>query len=484
MRKMNGMTKSRSEQIFDHAQKFATPFRTSLGQPWAIVPDGPDRYRGFPIMSRGFEHWLSFSFHTEHNIFPGASALESAIRMFAAHASHSEFPVSDVFTRVGWRGDRRLPQSVLLHLANSRNELVEITASGHRIISAESWHFMAWSPTLPLQRPVDSNVTLRDHLQALINIDGAALDRTVLWLFAALRPGGPYPIMVISGPPASGKSILARILRHLIDPNGMSVLTPPANDRELFHLGLHNYILPFDHVSSLPRSVSDSLARLAGGAGMGICGNNVLDAPEPLPLSRPIIVTASSGRGSSLLNAFSNNCIHVELAAIKPENMRTESELAQMHHAAVPAILGTLCAGITAALCNQTTTQTTSVSRFADVHQWALSAAPILGLTPEQINRALAANPLVDALEALLEHQSAWSGTASDLLDSLRVVGYAGIAGDARHLSEQLNSTPLSLFGLVVERSSSHDEHLITVRRQSTEISLRKSRSRSTSHVQ
>ena len=154
------MQKSRSEQIFDHAQKFATPLRTTLGYTWAIVPDGRGRFRGYPVSSHGFQHWLAHSFHTEHSIFPGAMALEGAVRMFAAHARHSDFPVSDVFTRVGWHGDPRIPQSILLYLANANEELVEITHNGHHIVSSESWHFMTGPATLPLPRPIDNKVTL------------------------------------------------------------------------------------------------------------------------------------------------------------------------------------------------------------------------------------------------------------------------------------------------------------------------------------
>src|SRR5579884_3402722 len=119
------MSKRPSEQLFQHAQKFATPFRTSLGYPWALVPDGPDRYRGFAISSPGFRHWLKLSFHTEHWIYPPASAIEHAVTMFDAHAQKSEMPEGEVFTRIGWRGDRAIPQAVLLHLGNLRHETEE-----------------------------------------------------------------------------------------------------------------------------------------------------------------------------------------------------------------------------------------------------------------------------------------------------------------------------------------------------------------------
>jgi hypothetical protein len=471
------MSKSRSEQIFDHARKFATPIRTTLGHSWAIVPDGNGRYRGYPVSSHGFRLWLAHSFHTEHSIYPGTNSLESAVGMFAAHALHSEFPTSDVFTRLGWRGDRRVPQSVLLHLANANNELIEITPSGRHIVSSESWHFLASPAILPLPRPVDNNTTLRNHLHSLFNLDGTALDRSIVWLFAALRPSAPYPVLVISGPPGSGKSMLARMLRHLVDPSAIPLQIPPGNEHDLFTMALHNHILAFDEAGSLPRSIMDSLARVATGAGLGICGPNIFDAPEPFPLGRPIIMTMPSDRRVAI-----NNSIRIELTAMDPAKVLTETKLAQKHIAATPAILGTLCTAVTAALSN-TVAAAAPVSRFADVHEWTMAAAPILGLNTEQINRALAANPLVDALDVLLQTRPDWTGTATELLVNLQNLGFSAVASNTKHLTEQLNSAHLTLFGITLDRTSAGSERLIHLT-QASRAGAGKARSRGTNIIQ
>src|SRR5258708_1657329 len=130
------MTKSRSEEIYDHAIKNVTLFSTTLNHPWAIVPDGPARYQGWPIRSRRFRQWIAHTFFDTHLLYPGRHSLDSAIEVLGARARFGGFPTGEIFTRLGHTGNPHRPDSVLLHLANEKNELLEITPSGHRVINA------------------------------------------------------------------------------------------------------------------------------------------------------------------------------------------------------------------------------------------------------------------------------------------------------------------------------------------------------------
>ena len=53
---------------------------------------------------------------------------------------------------------------------------------------------------------------------------------------AALRPVGPYPVLVLNGEQSSGESTLARILRLLIDPHTCPVLALPSSTENLTDL--------------------------------------------------------------------------------------------------------------------------------------------------------------------------------------------------------------------------------------------------------
>lgn len=444
------MPRSLCQQLFEQALRFATPFSDPLGHGWAIVPDGPTRHHAWPVHSRAFREWLAYSFQHEFEIFPGVNALRGAIALLSAHAHHSEFPTSEVFTRIGWRGNRLNPESILLNLGNSAGDVVEIAPSGRRIVASQSWRFLADPSAAPLPRPVDTSATLIEQLEPLLGIRGPALHRIAVWLFSALRPAGPHPVLMLTGPQASGKSTVARILRSFIDPSATPLLSPPASPRALFSIALHNRVLAFDHVNALPRNIADSIARLAMGAGIAVCGRSIIDAPESFALERPVIMTAR--RKPRSLTAMA---IDVGLETLGLENERTSAAVAQAVELAAPSILGALCDAASQALGNLAAIEIPAVSLIPDVHQWAIAGASALGLTVEEINRAVAANPLIERLHAFLGTEPEWTGTASELRKAL------SFDGTSAHLSEQLAAASLPLFGLAFERWMGHNTRRI-----------------------
>ena len=74
----------------------------------------------------------------------------------------------------------------------------------------------------------------------------------VAWLLAALRHGGPYPLLAVSGEQGSAKTVLSKILRALIDPNAAPVRTAPREERDLFIAASNGHLLAFDNLSDLP----------------------------------------------------------------------------------------------------------------------------------------------------------------------------------------------------------------------------------------
>src|SRR3977135_946803 len=81
----------------------------------------------------------------------------------------------------------------------------------------------------------------------------------VSWLLAALRYGGPYPLLAVAGEQGSAKTMLAKILRALVDPNAAPVRTLPREERDLFIAASNGHVLAFDNLSALPSWLSAAL---------------------------------------------------------------------------------------------------------------------------------------------------------------------------------------------------------------------------------
>ncbi len=157
--------------------------------------------------------------------------------------------------------------------------------------------------------------------------------------------------------------------------------------------------------------------------------------------------------------AFAGNSMHIHLDGIRPHH-RNEYDIGCAIETAAPSVVGSLCAAVSCALRNLASADARSPSRFADVHHWTMAAAPALGLTPDQINYALAASPLTDAVANLLEGKKEWTGTATALLAALAKVGYPRMASTPRALSQQLTTTPLEMFGIRMEKQRGDDRNI------------------------
>jgi hypothetical protein len=81
-----------------------------------------------------------------------------------------------------------------------------------------------------------------EQLTSLLNLPGRDdFGLVTTWLLAALRHGGPYPLLVISGEQGSAKTVLSKMLQALVDPN--TVRTLPREERDLFIAANNGHVL-------------------------------------------------------------------------------------------------------------------------------------------------------------------------------------------------------------------------------------------------
>ena len=117
---------------------------------------------------------------------------------------------------------------------------------------------------LPVPRRGGSIEALRPFLNVQGDEDFVLI---VSWLVAALRPKGPYPVLVLQGEAGSAKSTAVRVLRALVDPNTSPLRSEPRETRDLMIAARNSWCIAFDNVSRLSPRLSDDLCRMATGGG-------------------------------------------------------------------------------------------------------------------------------------------------------------------------------------------------------------------------
>ncbi|HLJ49562.1 MAG TPA: hypothetical protein VKU01_26295 [Bryobacteraceae bacterium] len=454
------MRNTLSEQLFNHAIRNISPFASHTGHAWAAIPTSPTTHEAWPLASQRFQDWLAHSFFTEHNIFPGRQALSQSVRMLQAHARFGEMPQREIPTRIGTIGHPLRPTSLTIDLATPSSRIIAITPQGWTIRDDLGSEFLAVSGALPLPPPKTAPGNLVERLRQLLPVHSTlALHRIIAWLYSALRPAGPYPILILTGPPASGKSTIARILRTLIDPHVSPLQGLPRRHHMILSLALHNRVLAFDHTPVLSREMSDALARLASGTSFAQPGRHPLDQLEHFPLARPIILTVPQTDATAYHWRHNRTIMSlattVRLDAIAPANMRSEQELTELLEQEHPAILATLCDALAASL-SVIGGDSRPASRFAGAFHWTAAAAATLGLSLEDVHAAFATEPVIQAIIDLLDYRGEWTGTATELFNLL-----PGHAANPKTLSQLLNSLPLAVFGIHHESQACHDGRVI-----------------------
>jgi hypothetical protein len=130
----------------------------------------------------------------------------------------------------------------------------------------------------------------------------------------------------------------------------------------------------------------------------------------------------------TLPRSFSNRTLAIDLEPIGAQ--RPEAAIWSEFEAMRPTLVTALAETVATALRRIRDIDLANVGRFPDGAAWAAAAAPALGLTESAAAGALTdpdaiwmgADPLRDAVHALVGRDSAWTGDPAALLQQLRAI--------------------------------------------------------------
>jgi 5S rRNA maturation endonuclease (ribonuclease M5) len=412
--------------------KEANLFHTPDNQIFATIPID-NHFENWSLQSAEFKRWLRHQFYNQEGKPPGGQAFQDALNQIESKGQFDS-PKLSVFTRIAEFGEK-----IYLDLINENWEVIEISQSGWKIIDDPPVRFRRNKGMLPLPQPITGG-SLR-NLRSFINIaDEKDWKLLISWLIGALRPNGPYAILVLQGEQGSAKSFASRLVRSIIDPSTAPLRTTPREERDLMIAATNSWVIAFDNISSLPIWLSDALCRISTGGGLSVRQNYTDDGEILFNVMRPVLLNGIDSIVTR--HDLADRSIIINLPSISEDKRRPENDLQSEFNEALPYVLGSLCDAVSEALKNLPDTILSKLPRMADFAIWVSAAESGLpwqqgefleaytGNRKEIVELALEADCVSDALRNLMSQKTEWTGTASDLHMALEI-----------HLSEDIKKS-------------------------------------------
>jgi putative DNA primase/helicase len=386
---------------------------------YITVPVG-GHLENWSLRAFGFERWVSGLYYHKMGLALPAPALDDIRRTLDIKA-YEDGREYEPFVRVGsYNGN------IYLDLCDDAWRVVEVTPKGWRVVDRPVVKFLRPASARPLPEPEAGDMI--EQLRGFINLaNDDEFKLIVSWLVAALRPGSPFPILIVNGTQGTGKSVLCRVLRSLIDPDVAMITAAPKDERDLVLAAANTWVSAFDNLSDVSGFLPDALCRLASGAGFRTRALHTNRDEAVFSVQRPILLNgiptlteqADVGRRSIVIN----------LATIPPDRRQAESDFWMEFNSVSGRILGALLEGVSRALSSIDTIQIERPSSMADFEKWSMAAAPAFGWKAEEFQSAYHKNQAVvvdDTFEAdavavaikdfiVPRHPDGWEGSATAL---------------------------------------------------------------------
>ena len=402
-------------------------FHTPGGDSYATVPVN-DHRETHPVKAKGFRRWLVRAYFEKYDRPPGNQALQDALGLLEARADF-DGPEREVYVRSAEHGG-----NIYIDLADEGWRVAEITPAGWRVVEGEATPVRFRRPrgmlALPTPRGHDDGDGCDGLLRRFFNVKrDEDLRLIVAWLVAALRPTGPYPVLLFQGEQGSAKSTAERLVRALVDPSAAPLRTTPRSEHDLFIAADNAHVVALDNISTLQPWLSDALCRLSTGGGFSTRTlyadreEELFDGMKPAILNG---ITDVATRPDLL-----DRAVVVSLPPIPDEERRPESELWRRFDETCPAILASLFDAVAGALRSVASVRLEGMPRMADFAVWATAAedslgwesgtfmAAYVGNRQEAADTALDADPVAGAVLELMRDREEWTGTASELWTAL-----------------------------------------------------------------
>jgi hypothetical protein len=430
-----------------------------------IVDRHCENYR---IGDGAFESWIRGEYGARHwtevegqrvLAVLSSSALQEGLATMKALAQARGQEVTPAL-RIGGNADE-----VWLDLGGRDWELVKVTKEGWKFVTegVPGVRFIRKPGMLALPMPVKGG-NIRE-VRPFLNVREEDFVLDVGWLLGALRPKGPYAVLIKSGVSNSAKTSGILVAKRTIDPNYADLRSFKSED-DMYIGANSSWVQAFDNISRIRSDDADVLCRISTGIGYA---KRMLRTDADQFMMRVCRPVALNGIPSDLAERgdLATRVVMEELPALDEETQKFEEEFWAEYRAAHPRILGTLLDGVAGAMrgYREVSLQGFGTIRLADFARWAEAGCRALGFEKDEFLTAFTSSQeramriafnqdLVARAVALLIEQNAggWRGNTKPLLAALeRAVRKAKQTDILEHKAWPKNETWL---GRLLRRSA------------------------------
>jgi hypothetical protein len=392
----------------------------------ALSMDGGVEY--FRLDSQEFRRALIRLYESSTGRIPPPAAVAGVLATVQGRAEIRK-DVEPVWLRVA-PGPSSSGTAYFLDLGDESRRSVEIRADGWSVVDQPRVHF--WRPQgLRALRAPERGGSI-DLLRKYVNVDDSQWPLLLAWLAAAIRPVGPYPLLVLSGEPGSAKTTLARVCRRLVDPHATLLRSLPKSERDLMIAARNNWLQVYDNISAFAIWQSDALCRLSTGGGFATRELFTNDAELNIEVQRPILV---NGIADFVLRSdLIDRSIFLWMRPIPESERQGDEAFWEQFESDRAQLLGSLLDAVSGGIRCWPDVQLHAHSRMADLDRWGEAVLRGSGqpagtfIEAYRGNRrsatanAIADTPLVAALARVLADRKSIQCTAAELLHMLNSV--------------------------------------------------------------
>jgi energy-coupling factor transporter ATP-binding protein EcfA2 len=307
---------------------------------------------------------------------------------------------------------------------------VRLITSGSEVLFRRYRHSMQMVMPVP---PGQGDFQLIDKYIANLPADSRMLLKA--WMtYTLARPKVPtskFVILQLLGGQGSGKSMLTKLIKRILDPAVTAVQTMPTNEKDLAIAVQQSHVLCFDNLRDIRKTMSDRLCTVATGGsqtGRQLFTNdeqNVIELHGALVLNgiHPFVTESD----------LAQRCLPLSLRPIPAYCRRSEAVVEQNLSADLPFIQGGLFDEIAKIQMQLSNVELTSPERMIDFCQWLAAMEIVDGESHGKYQACYSDILNAGQREALMENvlgaalvefgddlgDEGWSGTPTQLLQQL-----------------------------------------------------------------